>query len=447
MRRNLFICLLLVAAVCAVYAHTVGFEFVNYDDPMYVCENEQILRGVTAENILYVFKCEHGANWHPLTGISHMVDCELFGPNPAGHHAVNVIFHAINTLIVFGLLTSMTRAAWKSAFVAALFALHPLHFESVAWISERKDVLSAFFWFLALWAYVAYARRGGTGRYLLLMLLVALGLMAKPMVVTLPLVLLLVDYWPLQRMRIFQPASENLSAEGVPFARRPIAFLMVEKIPLLALAAIASVMTVLFQRGFGAVVALDDIPVLSRVANALVSYFTYLAKTVWPSGLAVCYPHPNFPGGIPWEWWQVGGAGVLLAAATVLIVRSYRKKFLLVGWLWFVGTLVPVIGLVQVGGEARADRYTYIPLTGIFLIAAWGAPGLVAHWRHRKALLLSAALLVVAALGVCSFFQTRHWSNSITLCERSLAVTENNVADLSQSCGSARKPQAPSIRA
>ena len=414
MRRNLFICLLLAAAVCAVYVQAVGFDFVNYDDPIYVSENEQVLQGLTAENILWALTSEHGGNWHPLTGISHMTDCELFGLAPGGHHAVNVILHAINTLVVFWLLTAMTGAAWRSALVAALFGLHPLHVESVAWISERKDVLSAFFWLLSMWAYLAYTRRGGSGRYLLTMLFLTLGLMAKPMVVTLPLALLLLDYWPLGRMR-----------SGLP-GQRSILFLVIEKIPLLVLAAIASGLTVLFQRGAGAVMALDEIPLLSRVANALVSYVFYLAKTFWPSGLAVRYPHPNLPGGTPWEWWQVAGAGLLLALITGLVVRSYKKRYLFFGWFWFVGTLVPVIGLVQVGTEARADRYTYIPLAGVFIIAAWGVPELLAKRRHRKVLFFAAASLAVAALSVCSWFQARHWTNSITLGERSIAVTEGN---------------------
>jgi len=420
MRRNPIICLVLAVAVCSVYVQTLGFDFVNYDDPMYVSENEHVREGLTAENIGWVLTREHGANWHPLTGISHMVDCELFGLEPAGHHAVNVLFHTINTLLLFGILAAMTGAAWKSAFVAALFGLHPLHVESVAWISERKDLLSAFFWLLAMWAYAAYVRRGGAGRYLLTLLFLVLGLMAKPMVVTLPFVLLLLDYWPLGRI------GTGGNAPGAEPRGRSIVFLIIEKIPFFILSAMASAVTVIFQRGAESVMSLDAIPLLSRIANALISYVSYLAKSLWPSGLAARYPHPNLPGGTPWEWWQVAGAGLLLAAATVLIVGSYKRGPLLVGWLWFVGTLVPVIGLVQVGGQARADRYTYIPLIGVFIIAAWGVPPLLEKWRRGKKLLHAAALLAVVAPAVCSWFQTQHWANSIALGTRSVAVTEGN---------------------
>lgn len=409
MKTTVAICLILAAATLAVYAQVVDFDFVILDDEIYVTGNRHVRDGLTAEGAAWAFTSEHGSNWHPLTGLSHMADCTLFGLDSGSHHAVNLAFHIANTLLLFGLLRAMTGAAGRSALVAAFFALHPLHVESVAWVSERKDVLSTLLWIATMWFYTAYARRGGAGRYLLTLLFFALGLMAKPMLVTLPLVLLLADFWPLERT-----------------GKGSVSRLLVEKIPFLALSAASCAITVLVQKAGGAMTAFNEVALPARVANAVVSYVAYLADTVWPSALSIRYPHPYMAGGTPLAWWQIGGAALLLAVISLAALIAHRRRYAIVGWLWFVGTMVPVIGLVQVGIDARADRYTYVPLIGIFIILVWGAGDLLARRRLPRLVPIAAATAMCVILAVLAWMQTGYWKNSESLFSHALESTERN---------------------
>jgi Flp pilus assembly protein TadD len=440
----------IVVPTILVYAQTLRFAFVTLDDPLYVTANPHIRNGITGEGIRWVFTHEHGGSWHPVTGLSHMLDCELYGLRAGGHHFTNVAIHVANSVLLFALLLRMTRAAWPSTAVALLFAVHPLHVESVAWVSGRKDVLSAFFGFLAIGAYVAYTRRGGAGRYLLVLALFALALMAKPMLVSLPVLLLCLDYWPLGRVApadreraaggrgkeraLPGPSATGELPAGVGNALADTAVdgqgsfgaLVVEKLPMALTAAIAGAGTYLGHRGAGTLAAGETIPLGLRFANAAVSYARYAAKTLWPFDLGVHYQHPNLPGGTPWAWWQVAGAAGLLAAVSVWVVRQRRDRpYALAGWLWYLAALVPVLGLVQVGRHAMADRYTYIPLVGLFVIGAWRLAEVQAT-RSGAGLLRPAAAAgaaaVLVACGVCSYSQARHWRSSRALYEHTLAV-------------------------
>jgi len=371
----------LLLATFAVYAQVAQFDFVNFDDPDYVVNNPHVRDGITAKGVQWAFTSGEAANWFPVTRLSHMLDVQLFGLRSGWHHLVNVLIHALAALLLFGFLNRATQARWPSALVAFLFALHPLHVESVAWVSERKDVLSAFFWFLALWAYVR-------GRKWLVLAAFCLGLMSKPMIVTLPFVLLLVDVWPLGRPRTAARVRE--------------------KIPLFALSAAAAVTTYLVQRGSGAVRALDQFPLGLRIENALITYVVYIARTIWPARLAVFYP---YPADVP--LWQVALAGLALAAITVLVLRgSHDRPYLAVGWLWYLGTLLPVIGLVQVGAQARADRYMYVPMVGLAIMLAWWKPKLV-------------TVPAVACIAL-TWVQVGYWRSSETLFRHALDVTEAN---------------------
>lgn len=407
---------LLVVTLAAVYAQVRTFAFVNLDDQQYVTSNPVVLRGLTWDGVGWAFGGFHAANWHPLTWLSHMADVTLFGLDAGAHHLVNVALHALNALLLFAFLRRATGATWRSAAVAALFAVHPLHVESVAWVSERKDVLSALFFFLTIHAWIGHTRRPGAGRYVAVAALFVLGLLAKPMLVTLPFVLLLVDVWPLGRL------ASGGDGEGVPSRA---ARLVAEKLPLLALAAASSLVTWLAQSSGGAAASAEVVPLGARVANAVVSYVVYLVRTAWPSGLAAFYPHPSLAGdGIP--TWKVAGALLLLLAITAAVVRERsRRPYLLFGWLWFVGTLVPVIGLVQVGEQGLADRYTYLPLTGPFVAAAWGGAELLGRLRP-PALAWGAALAPVVALALVARAQAATWRDSVALHGRALEVTDRN---------------------
>jgi Flp pilus assembly protein TadD len=333
-----------------------------------------------------------------------MLDCQMFGLDAGGHHLTNLLFHILNTLLLFIVLRRMTDAMWRSAFVAALFALHPLHVESVAWVAERKDVLSAFFWLLTMWAYTRYVESPGLGRYLSALVSFALGLMAKPMLVTLPFVLLLLDYWPLGRLQRFQLGDHQ--------NQRTQAFhLFWEKMPFFALAAVSSTVTFLVQKSAGSVGSLETFPPQVRIANALVAYVSYLGRMIWPQDLAVLYPHSNLLPG-----WQVTGACLLLLSISLASIISCRRHaYFFVGWFWYIGTLVPVIGLVQVGLQSMADRYTYLPLIGIFMAITWGVGGLVTRWRSRTPLVAACAAACLLALMMGSWLQVRHWQNSTSL--------------------------------
>jgi Flp pilus assembly protein TadD len=416
-RLDFLVCLFLVITTLAVYWQVRDYEFIGYDDVLYVTRNPHLQTGLSLEGITWAFTSKRAGNWHPLTWLSHMLDIQIYGMDPGRHHLTNVLFHIGNTLLLFLIFRRMTGALWRSAFIAALFALHPLHVESVVWVAERKDVLSTFFWMLTMGAYVWYVERRGFLRYLLVLLFFILGLMAKPMLVTLPFVLLLIDYWPLNRFQFGQ------SSGGGSKKQRSLALRLVwEKIPLLALAAASSVVTLIVQQTWGAVSSFSAYPLNIRLANAMVSYVGYIGKMVWPSNLAVLYPHP---GSLP--AWQIAGACLFLVFTSFAVIRAVRRQpWFAVGWLWFIGTLIPVIGLVQVGSQAMADRYTYVPLIGIFIIVAWGLPELVSGWRYRKVAISTMAVACLSILMATTWLQVRHWKNSIVLFERALAVTDNN---------------------
>jgi tetratricopeptide (TPR) repeat protein len=401
--RISLICFLLGLTTLITFGQVCRNDFINYDDTIYVTENQHVRGGLTFNNVFWAFTAAHGSNWHPITGLSHIIDCQLFGLNPAGHHFTNLLLHIANTLLLFLVLKDMTAALWQSAFVAALFALHPLHVESVAWIAERKDVLSTTFWFLTMAAYVRYVRQRSVTWYIGTLVLFALGLMTKPMLVTLPFVLLLLDYWPLGRL-----------------TRQAI----FEKLPFFALSVILSVITFLVQQKSGAMADIDIMPLKMRFANAIVSYLRYVGKMIWPNKLAVFYPYQADR----LLFLEVAAAVLMLLGISILVIMlASRHRYLLVGWFWYLGTLVPVIGLVQVGSQAMADRYTYIPLTGLFIIIAWGFNDILAGWRYRKIILGTAALMALLALSICTYFQLRHWRNSITLFSHAISVTSENI--------------------
>jgi len=427
LRNKAFISLLLIAVTLAVFWQVGGHEFVNFDDDIYVTENRYVQAGLTGDGVIWAFTATLEANWHPLTWLSHMLDYQLYGLNPKGHHLTNLLFHLVNVLLLFLVLARMTGALWRSALVAALFSLHPLHVESVAWVAERKDVLSTFFWILTMWAYVRQVERPALNRYLLTLFFFALGLMAKPMLVTLPFVLLLLDYWPLERFGIGQLDTDTRATASAPSTFKeqtfPIFRLFWEKAPFFVLATASSVVTFVVQQQGGTVKAVEVFPVKIRIANAMFSYVSYMGKMIWPQGLAVFYPHP----GNSLPMWQAAGAGLLLLGITILVLRAARRhQYLLVGWLWYLGTLVPVIGLVQVGDQAMADRYTYVPLIGLFIIISWGVPELLAKWRHRAIVvpIVTAAVLIV--LVSFTWRQLQHWQDSISLLQHTLNVTKNN---------------------
>jgi protein O-mannosyl-transferase len=403
----------LVAGTLLVYAPVRHYDFVEVDDPLYVSENPHVAGGLTTDNVLWAFTSLHAAYWIPLTWLSYMVDVEVFGPAEAGgHHATNLVLHLANTLILFLLLNLMTGAAIRSAFVAALFAVHPLHVESVAWITERKDVLSTLFWFLGLCAYARYAARPGWRRYLPIVACVVLGLLAKPMLVTFPFVLLLMDVWPLRRAQASGSAGWKA---WVP--------LIVEKVPLLVLAVAASVIVYVAQKEFGAASTLQALPLGLRLENAVVSYAAYLWMMAWPARLTVMYP---LPAAIPGA--AVAGAAILLLGVSALVTWGARRwPYLPVGWFWYVGTMVPVIGIVQVGLQARADRFTYVPLVGIFMMIVWALADAVAASRRRRVALVVFGLVVVAGSGVQARRQLSYWQDSVTLwthaVENTLGVT------------------------
>ncbi len=407
------ISLLLVLLTLFPYWQVTGHDFIGFDDHKYITENPYVRYGFSLEGLVWAFTATEVANWHPLTWLSHMLDCHLYGLNPGVHLFNNVLIHIANTLLLFLLLRRMTPSLWKSAFVAALFALHPLHVESVAWIAERKDVLSTLFWMLTIWTYLRYVERPGAGPYLLSLTCFALGLMAKPMVVTLPFVLLLLDYWPLRRWGFPQEGFSSKMA----FPLR----LIWEKVPFLVLSAISCIITYTVQHQGGAMV--QWIPLKARIANALVSYILYVYKMLWPHNLAAYYPHP----GTAIPLWQTVGATLLLAGLCALAVYKARKHgYFLLGWFWYFGTLVPVIGLVQVGLQKMADRYTYIPLIGLFIIIAWGVPHLVEKWPYHKPFLIISSALVLVSLSLLTFLQVTYWKDTASLFQHTLRVTRNN---------------------
>lgn len=413
--RAVWISLALIAINLFVYASVRHYEFVAWDDPQYITENPQVSSGLTWANVEWAFTTGHHANWHPMTWLSHMLDVQLYGMDAGMHHVTNVVFHLANTLLLFGLLHLMTGRLGRSAFVAGLFAVHPLHVESVAWVAERKDVLSTLFFLLMLWAYVEYVRNPQRNRYLLVVVLLALGLMSKPMLVTAPFVLLLLDVWPLQRVSLG-------GGSGLIREQEPVWQLVREKLPLIALSIVSSIVTVLVQQQGGALQGFETFPWSLRVGNALVSYLAYIVKMLWPDPLVAFYP---FPRSVPVVWLM--GAILILVATSAIVLRLIpRHPYLAVGWFWYLGTLIPVIGLVQVGDQAMADRYTYIPLIGLFLMVAWGVPELLPHLEFRNIALSAAGVLVLLGCVTVARGQARSWENTVALWEHALQGSPNN---------------------
>jgi protein O-mannosyl-transferase len=413
-RSDLLIMLGLAVVTLGIYAQVIGHKFISLDDPTYIQENSMVNHGLTRPGFAWAFTTFHVANWHPLTWISHMIDCQLFGMNAGAHLLVNALIHAANTLLVFWFLLRTTHARWPSALVAALFALHPLHVESVAWASERKDTLSTFFGLLSLIAYVRYVEAPSSFRYLWTAITLALGLLAKPMLVTWPFVMLLLDYWPLGRWQSAKSEAQE----------KKLRKLILEKIPLLILVAASVVITLIAQSRGGAVRTLAHEPLALRLSNTLVSYAKYLLLTFWPNDLAVYYPLA--PNGIP-AWQIVGAAFLLIGITAFCFLQRNIRPYLIVGWLWFLGTLVPVIGLVQVGGQTMADRYFYIPSIGLFVALVFGLADIVKSWRVAPSLcggISAAALLILATL---TNAQIRRWHDSFTLFEHTLSVTPPNL--------------------
>ena len=409
------ICLVLIIVTLAVYLPAGNLQFLDYDDNIYVTNNPHVASGLSGANVVWAFTSVEAANWHPVTWLSHMTDAQLYGLNPRGHHYTNVIIHAISAALLLALLLRITGSLWKSSLVAFLFALHPLHVESVAWVAERKDVLSAFFWFLTLYLYANYVAKPKPARYLLALLSFVLGLMSKPMLVTLPAVLLLLDYWPLERYR---------QGERPPETGRParMAALVKEKIPFFALSLLSGAVTIYAQHQGGAMSTLEAASPQLRLANALTAYVRYLGKTLWPGDLAVFYPYPL---AIP--LWQVAGSLlVLLLVSAAVVLAGRRRPYLVLGWFWFLVTLVPVIGLLQVGAQSMADRYTYIPAIGLFIMAAWGVPDLLSGLKQAKAVLALLAAVVILASAALSYQQLAYWQDSITLYRHALEVTTDN---------------------
>ena len=389
-------------ATLALYNPVSRYPFLTFDDQRYVTENWHVQAGLRWETIDWAFTTYDAANWHPLTWLSHALDWQLFGKNPAGHHYTNVLLHAANVVLLFLLLQAATGCAWRSWMVAALFAVHPINVESVVWIAERKNVLSMLFFLLALWAYGGYARRPGIARYSAVVVLFALGLMAKPQVITLPFVLLLWDYWPLRRTL-------------------PVSRLALEKLPLLAMSIASAVITVQAQAAGGAVRSALEYPLADRIQNALVAYATYALKAVWPARLAPLYPHP----GSSLPAWQILLAVLFLGIVTAWVIAARRHRYLVVGWFWFLGTLVPMIGLVTVGAIAMADRYAYLPFVGLFIMVSWGAADLAQAWRSPRAVLAIPAVTLLA-LAVAAHHQIDYWKDNVTLWTHTLAVTGPN---------------------
>jgi len=418
--------LILALAALVPFAHVGALGFTNFDDPGYVTQNVHVQGGITWDGIIWAFTSTEQANWHPLTWLSHMLDCQLFGSNPAGPHAVNLLFHLASTLILFHVLHRMTGALGRSIFVAALFAIHPLRVESVAWVAERKDVLSTFFWMLAMHAYVRSVDSRRWADRLLVGVWLVLGLASKPMLVTLPLALLLLDFWPLRRFTIGVPAAAA-PKRGASGARPPTALsfthpAMMDKLPLFVLVAVSSVITFLVQQKGGAVITWQRLSLDARIANALVSYSTYVRKMFFPFNLAPFYPMPDSIG-----WGSAAVSVGFLAVLTVVAVRLWRRvPYFAVGWFWYLGTLVPVIGLVQVGNQSMADRYSYIPLIGLFLILSWGGWDLAQGFRIPARALGCAAGIVLLLLGAQTYRQVGYWKSSETLFRHTIEVTGDN---------------------
>jgi len=416
-RLEFLVCFFLVSITLAVYWQVINNEFIDFDDDLYVTENTRVKGGLTMENVVWAFTTTHAANWHPVTWLSHMLDIQLFGMNPGLHHLINVFFHIANTVLLFFVFRRMTGDVWRSSLIAALFSIHPLHVETVAWIAERKDVLSTSFLMLAIWSFIGYVDRPKTTRYLTAFLFFSLGLMAKPMIVTLPFVLLLLDYWPLQRIQFINDERQSYTPQWPT-----ILYLIREKLPFFFLAVGSIIVTVIAQQSGGALRSLEAYPFHIRMANALVSYVTYFLKMIWPFHLSVYYPYRSI---IP--VWQVFAASLLIIFITVLVIRTGNTRpWFAVGWLWYIGTLGPVIGLLQVGSQAMADRYTYVPLIGLFIMIAWGVPERATRQRYQRVILFAITAIILSGLTVASAVQVQYWNNTVRLLEHAVNVVPDN---------------------
>ena len=414
-----FICVVLVGATFGVYHRVLYSDFVNFDDPIYVTENEYVNTGFSWENVRWAFTAGKVSYWHPLTWFSHMLDCELYGLRPGLHHLTNLIIHIANSVLVFLVFMSMTGAVWRSAFVAAMFALHPVNVDSVAWVAERKNVLSTLLWFLTLWGYASYVRRGGSRRYMVTLLLFILGLLAKPMLVTLPFVMLVLDYWPFGRLGF---AGDGMRVKAGERAAS-IFGLVWEKVPFFVLSGVSIYLSSLSVRRLGITISTGLVPMKLRVMQAFVSYVSYLGMLILPRRLAVFYPYPD---GV--AIWRSAGAFLLLACITFLLVWVLRRRRSVgFGWLWYLGTLLPVIGLVQAGlWPAVADRWLYVPGIGVFIVVSWGVGEFVGQIRMRRVAAGAAAGACICTLMVCTWIQLGYWQSGLTLFTRTLEVTEDN---------------------
>ncbi|MFA4915600.1 MAG: tetratricopeptide repeat protein [Syntrophales bacterium] len=414
--RVVLIYIFLSLAILFVYWQVQYFSFIDFDDNMYIIENPHVQSGLSYHNLIWAFTTTHTTNWHPLTWLSLMFDYDLYRLNPSGYHWTNTLFHIVNTLLLFFVFNRMTGETWKSALVAFLFAVHPMNVESVAWIAERKNVLSTSFWALTMLTYVLYVESPVLKRYLLVLLSFTMGLMVKSMLVTLPFVLLLLDYWPLNRF----PSAMQGSRDGIRWSE--IFPLIREKLPLLVLACVSSIVTVYVARSGGAIKSLDTFPLNVRITNAFVSYMMYLKKMVWPQNLAIFYPHEEMI-----SLWKIVPACLIILGFTIFVLfMSRRYRYLPVGWFWYIGTLIPVIGLIQVGYQAMADRYAYVPLIGIFVIISWGVSDIFLRFFARRILLILLAATVVSASIVASWQQVQYWQSSMTIFQHALNVTKNN---------------------
>ena len=425
-RLEFIVSLFLILITLIAYWQLPGHEFLLFDDNGFITKNIHVHKGITWESIAWAFSITDYAYWHPLTWLSHILAFQLFGLKASMHLLINLFLHIASTLLLFFVLRRMTGSLWKSAFVAALFALHPLNVESVAWASECKNVLSTFFWMLTMLTYARYAERPGFYRYLVTFFVFALGLMAKPMLVTLPFVLFLFDYWPLCRFKLAQ--SDGMGhgfSKSIPFVSRwsQVLRLVLEKVPFLSLSAVCIYLSSLSVQHLGIVISTASVPMKLRIYNALVSYVSYIKKMVWPHNLAVYYPYPE---SIP--FWKVAGAALFLVCVSILVFRALRSKpYLAVGWLWYIGTLVPAIGLIQAGlWPSIADRFAYVPLIGLFIVIAWGVPDLVARWRYKKMVLATTAMALLLTFTAATWFQNRYWQNSVTLFSHNVNLTQNN---------------------
>jgi len=414
--RCLSISFILIIITFSVYWQTKTFDYINFDDNDYITENRHVQAGLSMGNIAWAFTTTHTGPWIPLTWLSYMFGVQLYGMSPGWHHLTNVFFHITNVLLLFFILNQTTQAIWKSCLVAVLFALHPIHVESVAWISERKDVLSTFFFLLTILGYYRYVKQPAVANFLLTLLLFAFSLMAKPMVVTLPFVLILLDYWPLKRFPTNQSKPSRFKTKG-----RHIKYLMIEKVPFLILSLIVSLITFLSHQDIGSLGSWKEFPFLDRIANSLASYTKYIGKMIWPNKLAVLYPYAQI------SLWEMISSFVFIAVVSWYAIRKrHEQPYFIVGWLWYLGTLVPVIGLVNWGSQAMADRFVYIPFIGLYIIASWGISGLLTKWIQRKIWFVVPTIVIASTLSILSWQQVGHWENSVTLFENSLKKTRNN---------------------